>query len=52
MADGMAYTVVFGTAWDGLTLYGPFATFEDAEIYAEQQREPYEIVEINPPENG
>ena len=44
------WMVAFGTAFDGLTFHGPFETQDDAEIYAEEQGEPYEIVPIEAPE--
>ncbi len=42
------YVVATGTAFDGLVLHGPFATYEMALEWAKPM-EDYELVAISPP---
>ena len=45
----MKYVIAFGNAFDGIRLYGPFDTFEDADQFAQTDRNAeWVIAEINP----
>ena len=41
------YVVAFGNAFDGIYLYGPFETLEDAHKYANNLNEEFNIVKLN-----
>ncbi len=46
------YAISYGNCFDGITLYGPFESFEDAQVYINESNHPeqYNIVSLNQPE--
>lgn len=47
---GWKWCVAYGNAFEGMALYGPFDTFEQADEWASSGDEPCSIVQINEPE--
>jgi hypothetical protein len=46
METGQGYIVAVGNAFDGVSLYGPFESFEDAEPFAQNQDADWHIVKL------
>ena len=44
------WVVSLGNAFDGLTLVGPFKTFDDAIQFVDMLNEPWNIIKVEKPE--